>query len=125
VLAQRLALNEFGRDERQAVRLADLVNRNHVWVIERRRGARFLFKAAHVVVILEQRGGQQLERYLSSQSLVFGQINLCHAAGSEPRENLVAINRLPDPRLSIVFREQANGCLNRRETDQFTGLRFV
>jgi hypothetical protein len=54
-----------------------------VRVVEGGCGYRLLFEAPHAVVILCELRREQLERDLAVESLIFGQMNLAHAARAD------------------------------------------
>src|SRR6185312_3814621 len=91
-LAQRLALNKLGGNEVRAIRLADFVNRQNVWMIEGRRGSRFTLKSPQVLRVVCQFPGQNFDSHLASEVQVFRQKNFSHAAGAELLQNAVMRN---------------------------------
>ncbi len=72
-----------------AVRLADFEDGDDVRMIERRRGAGFLFEAPNALGIARIVCGQDFQRDLASQARVGRQIDLAHAAAANARKNLV------------------------------------
>ena len=88
-LAQRLAVDEFGHQEARAVVIADLVNRQDVRVIERRRRPRFVQETAQSFRIAAQLRPQYLERDRSPERRVDGLVDLAHPAGAEQAQDLV------------------------------------
>ena len=88
-LAQRLAVDEFRDQESRAVVIADLVNREDVRVVERRRRPRLVQKTAQSLRIAAQLRPQYLERDRSPERRIDGLVDLAHPAGAEEAEDLV------------------------------------
>src|SRR5262249_1459507 len=65
-LAQLFAFEQFGDDIWRAFMFADVVNRDNVWVVERRGGAGFLLEAAQTVSVFGKLDGQDFDGDLSS-----------------------------------------------------------
>src|SRR5262245_1291660 len=74
-----------------AIGLADFVNGQDVWMIERRSRLRLLHEAAHTRGVFGKSNRQEFERDLAAELGVFGQINFAHSACTEWRENFVAV----------------------------------
>jgi hypothetical protein len=88
--SERLARDELHRDEvdRTAVgrrALADVVDRDEVGMVQRRRGPRLLDEARRPIGVADQVLGQDLQRHRASQLEVVGAIDLAHAAAAEQR----------------------------------------
>ena len=60
--------------------LADLVNRQDIWMIEPDYGARFLLKPLQALRVTGKARGQEFERGLAARCHVGGQIDFAHAA---------------------------------------------
>src|SRR5262249_7296863 len=88
-LAQRLAVNELGRDEVDAFDLSNLVNSDDVRVIEGGGRMRLLYKASHPAFIRREMRGEQLERDFASETRILREINLPHPARAEESEDLI------------------------------------
>jgi len=95
-IAQRLALERFHDDERRVTVLADVVNRADGGVAERACGARLDAESFERLGFLRPACGEELERNLTSQARVFGQINHTHPAGAERAEDSVVRNGSAD-----------------------------
>ena len=84
-LAQSFALDQFARDVVRRAILADLVDRQDIWMIERDDGARFLFETSQPRSASPvKRSGQEFERGFAPRDDVGGQIDLAHPAGADP-----------------------------------------
>src|SRR5215471_13815710 len=90
-LSQRQPLDEFGGDEMRRAVIADLVNGDDVRVVERAGRPGLLLEPEQSLIVLRSFVEQQLERYLSFQPHVAGQINLSHSAGANRRNDLVSV----------------------------------
>src|SRR5947199_9105708 len=66
-LPQRFAFDQFTRNVVGRVILADLVNRQDIWMIERDYGARFLLKALQALGVAGKARGQESERGLAAR----------------------------------------------------------
>ncbi len=86
---QRLPLHELHGEEAALEQVADLVDRDDVRVVERRRGARFLLEAPDRVGVAGERGPQQLHRDLAAKPGVVRQVDLAHPAAADQRQHLV------------------------------------
>ena len=82
-LAEVLALDELHGHEVDAVGIADLVDRDDVRVVERRRRARLALETAHALLVLGEAHRQQFQRRLAVQRDVLGEINLAHATRAD------------------------------------------
>src|SRR5207249_3313133 len=88
VLAQRRAVDEFHRDERRAVTLADVVDGQNMWVIERRGGSRFVREATQTIGILIN-VTQYLDGDDAFETVVHRAIDDPHASFAKGRQYLV------------------------------------
>src|SRR5262245_29816395 len=68
---------------------SDVKNREDVRMIQRRRGARFLLKAAKTIGIGRQRGRQDLDRDVATQPRVARPIDLAHSPSADGIEDFV------------------------------------
>ena len=84
-LAQRLAFQQFGHDERRAFVHPDVEDRTDVRVVERRRRASFLLEALEPIRIGRYVGRQNLDRHVALEPRVVGLVDLPHAARVEER----------------------------------------
>src|SRR6266581_2083477 len=92
--------------------LADLVNREDIWVIEPNYRVRFLLKPLQALRVAGKALGQEFERGLAARCDVGGQIDVAHPAGADPFRNFVVADRPTDERISLLILN--NLC---RETD--------
>jgi hypothetical protein len=81
LLAQRDSVDKLPRDELCAVTLTNLVDVSNVRVIERRRGRRLLFEAAHSILVSGHFRGKSLQRHFAMEPRILRKIDLSHAAG--------------------------------------------
>ena len=87
--AQRLALEQLGDHEGDAVCLADVVEREHGGMVERRHRARLALEATAAVGVAGHVGRQDLERDVAPEARVTRPVDLAHAAGAEGAQHLV------------------------------------
>ena len=87
--AERFPLEQFGDDVGRAGVDADVVDGQDVRVIELPGGARLLLEAMHPAGIGRERLGDQLDRDLAPQARIARAIDLAHAAGAKPADDLV------------------------------------
>src|SRR5258708_15683847 len=85
--AQRDSVNELSCYVMTIAVNADFVDRKNVWMIERRSGAGFLLKSIYAIAIGGELFTEKLERDLSTQLGIFGQIDFTHSARAELLEN--------------------------------------
>ena len=81
--------------------LADLVNRQDIWMIERDYGARFLLKALQALRVPGKAHRQKFERGLAARCHVGGQIDFAHPTTADPFRNFVVADRLTDEQISL------------------------
>src|SRR5207244_10451827 len=81
--------------------LADLVNRQNIWMIEPNYGMRFLLKPLQALRVARKALGQEFERGLAARCHVNGQIDVTHPAGADPFRNFVVTDRLADEQISL------------------------
>ena len=81
--AQRLAVDEFRRDEMPAICFADVVNRDDVGMVERRHAPRFPLKAPQTVFVLSEPRRDDLERELAAKPQILGEVHLAHSTSSK------------------------------------------
>src|SRR4030088_1822960 len=101
--SQRLTLQEFGDDVGRAVLQAHVVNRNDVGMVQRGSRPCFLVKAPHMVWIGAGGRANELEGYVSTQSLVTGSKDLAHPSFADFFEDPVMSHQLA----SHMFRRRA------------------
>jgi hypothetical protein len=89
-LAQRFAIDQFGRDESMAVSLAGLEDREDVRMIEAGSGHRLLLEAAHDVGIVREIRRQDLHGDVAIELGVARAIHLAHATGSDGADDLIS-----------------------------------
>src|SRR6476620_12487591 len=81
--------------------LADLVNRQNIWMIAPDYSARLLLEPRQTLRIPSKARGQEFERGLAARCNVGGQIDFAHPAGADPFRNFVVTNRLTDEQVSL------------------------
>ena len=87
--AQRLALEQLGDHEGDALRLADVVEREHGGMVERRHRAGLALETTAAVRVACHVGGQDLEGDVAPEARVTRPVDLAHAAGAEGAQHLV------------------------------------
>jgi hypothetical protein len=87
-LAERLAVDELHRDEDRLARGSDLVDRDDVLVVQRRRRARLLLEALAPVRVGGELRREDLDGDLAPEARVSRAIDLAHPSGAERREDL-------------------------------------
>src|SRR5438067_96027 len=111
-LTQCLALDQFTGYVMSRMILADLVNRQDIWMIEPNYGMRLLLKPLQALRVGGKAHGQKFECGLAARCHVGGQIDIAHSAGADPFRNFVVTNRATDEQISLpIFNNP------RRETD--------
>ena len=83
------ALHVLHRNEAAIAKVADLVDRHDIGVVERRCGARFLFESAGGFGIARERGLEHLDGDLAAEPRIVRQVHLAHAAAADWRQDLV------------------------------------
>jgi len=81
--------------------LADLVNRQDVWMIEPNYGMRFLLKPLQALRVAGKARGQEFERSLAARCHVGGQIHFAHPAGADLFRNFVVADRATNEQISL------------------------
>ncbi len=87
--AQGLAFEQLGDDEGDAIRLADVVEREHGRVVESRHRTRLALEATAAVGVAGHVGRQDLERDVAPEPRVARPVDLAHASGAEGVQHLV------------------------------------
>ncbi len=64
-MTKGFALDKFCRDKLLAINLAQLVDRQDIWMVKRRNGLGLLMKAPQAILVLSEIGGQKLESDLA------------------------------------------------------------
>ena len=88
-LAQRPSFDELHREVDRRVDRADVVNRDDVGMIQRRRAAGFLLEPGPAHLVSGDLGEQHLDGDLAPEARVPRPVDLAHAAGAERRNDLV------------------------------------
>jgi hypothetical protein len=88
-LAQRLAFEQFGHDVRRALMSADVVDRENVRMVERRRGARFLLEARQALDIGRIVVRQHFDGHVAPEPRIAGAIDLAHPTGADRTHDLI------------------------------------
>jgi hypothetical protein len=86
---ERMSFHQLHREEVDAIRVLDGIDRDDVRVVEGGDGARFALEACQTFRIASQIGGQDLERDVASELHAGGAIHLAHAACPEGRADHV------------------------------------
>src|SRR5262249_27597059 len=81
---ERLPFDVLHRDEVHTIRLANLIYRRHVRMIQRARGLGFADKAPHRLRARRDFGGKNLQAYRTAEPGVTRAVNLTHPAHAEP-----------------------------------------
>ncbi len=106
---QRLARNIFHDNEVETVVFIDRVDRNDVWMIERRSGAGLLNQAAFRGLVADCFRRQKLERNHSAQLLIFGLIDVAHAALTDLSDDTIMKKGFPG--LEAHYKPQKGFCV--------------
>ena len=80
---ERRAVDQLHRDERHAVGFVDVVDRDDVRVVERRRGLRFPDEPGVAIGIRRRVGRQHLDRERAAEARVHGAVHDAHAAAAD------------------------------------------
>ncbi len=88
-VAERPAVHELAGDEVRARRVADIVDRDDVRVVQRRRGPGLADEPGQAVLVAGRCGRQDLQRDPPAEADVLGEIHLTHPALAEEREDFV------------------------------------
>src|SRR5687768_14129588 len=91
-------------------------------MIQRRRRASLLFKSSQSIVVSGERSGQELQRHFATESLVFGEINLAHAAATDKRDDFVRSDRLTGVQFHRLADQQRSRSFERRMVDKAPAL---
>ena len=111
-LTQRFAFDQFTGDVVNRVILADLVNRQDIWMIQPDYRVRFLLKPLQPLSVPGKTHRQEFERGLAARRNVSGQIDFTHPAGADRFRNFVVADRPADERISLPILDNL-----RRETN--------
>src|SRR4030095_1141290 len=87
--------------------LADLVNRQDIWMIEPNYGTRFSLKPLQALGVAGKAHGQEFERGFAPRFIVGGQIDFPHPATAYPFGNLVVTECLTDEQVSLPISNNA------------------
>src|SRR6185503_1413130 len=93
-MSQRFSFDKFSRDDVRAGGLANLVDRDDVGMIQRGRGARFLFEASQSIFVGRERSGQEFQSDFAKEPFVFREVNLAHSAATDERDHFVRADGL-------------------------------
>ena len=88
-VAERPAVHELVGDEVRARRVADVVNRDDVRVIQRRGRPGFADEPGEAVLVVSKYGRQNLQRDPAAETDVLSEIHLAHPALAEGTDDLV------------------------------------
>ena len=101
LLAQRFALDVLHRDVGPAFVFADFINRENVWMVQRRSGACFLKETATAIVLRDVLGREQFQRHDALQFVVVSFVDRAHAAGADRFDDPVMGNGFDGNRLHV------------------------
>ena len=93
---ERLSLNKFHRQEMDAFRFLDGVNRHDVWVVQSCNGSRFSLEARQKFGIARHWGEQHFERHVAAQLGVRGPIDFAHTARTNRGSYLIVAEPASD-----------------------------
>ena len=94
--AERLAFQQFRDDVRRTVMETEVVDGDDVGMIELAGRARLLLESANPVHVGREGGQNQLHGHLAIETRVARAIHVAHAAGAEPRDDLVGAKPGPN-----------------------------
>src|SRR6516162_10861104 len=83
--------------------LADLVNCQDVWMIERDYRVRFLLKPLQALRVPSKAHRQEFECGLAARDHVGGQIDFAHSTASDPLGNFVVTDCLTNWRMTLLI----------------------
>ena len=84
-----LALEQLRHDVRRALVRAHVVDRQDIGMIQLTGRARLLLEAMQPARILRERLGDQLDRHLAPEPWIPRAVDLAHAAGTKPSDDLI------------------------------------
>src|SRR5271157_2268834 len=93
---KRLTLQQLHGNKVPAVILSDFVNGADIWVVQRRRRARFALKPLQRKRIFFRLGGQELERDMPTEVDVLGFVDHSHSSAAQLRQDTVVRDSLAD-----------------------------
>src|SRR5215212_594067 len=105
-----------------SLRFADLMNRDDIWMIQRRDRARFLAEPAQSIFICDEVIGQQFEGHAAAQSRIMGQVDFSHSTAAEKFEDLVWTKRLARQRACLMGGEQFGCNFQSRRANKLASL---
>ena len=85
-----LTLDQLHRQEPNAVRILDRIERDDVRVVEAGDDAGFMFESRQAFRVRGHAGRQDLERDVTTEAAIPRPIHLAHAAGAERRDDVVS-----------------------------------
>jgi GMP synthase PP-ATPase subunit len=88
-IAERAAVDEFVGDEVHARRVANVMDRDDVRMVQRRRRPGFTDEPGLAVLVVGDVGRQDFQRDAAAEADVLSEIHLAHTALAEGTENLV------------------------------------
>ena len=98
------AVDVAHRDEQPAIDLAGVVDGDDVRVVEARRQPRLVQEPLAEALVLREALGQHLERHRAAQTHVAREVDLAHAAPSDPLPDLVDAEHGPFERVWLTHR---------------------
>ena len=84
-----MPVDELGGDEVRAICLANFMDGDDVWMIERGSSLCFADKAAQSIFVIGILCGQQLERDFAIELRIAGKINLAHPTFAQRPDNFI------------------------------------
>jgi hypothetical protein len=103
--AQRFTLEAFRHQVRCAAVVADIVNSQHIAVIERARGASFLQEAPHPLGIVREIGKQHLDCDVSAEPFVTRAPHFAHPSRSQQLIDSVRAKTITSAKARPVVRD--------------------
>ena len=89
LLAQRAPFEQFRHNVGSFLLSADIVDRENIWMIQRRHCARLLLESTQSIRIACERFRQNFDRHLAPQARIFRSVHLAHSACTQRRLDFV------------------------------------
>ena len=94
-LTERLAFQQLGHDEGDAVFVSDVMDRQNVGMREGGDGFGLPLEAGQRIGVICQAFRQHLDRHVAIEARVAGAVHLSHAARAEGSENFIGTKLIP------------------------------
>ncbi len=88
-MLQRLAVQQLHDNEGVTVRVADVIHRTDVGVLQSRHRSGFALESLTDLQCIDRLRGDHLDRDVSTETTIAGLIDLPHRTGAEQRSDLV------------------------------------